>query len=268
VTAAAIAGTAATAGQRRLAAAAALVWAAGTGELAVARIAPGPRDPDERAAMAVTSVALPFAAAWWSAVGCVRHRHAAPWGAVAPAADAAAPPTPSAVLFDRDGTLVVDVPYNGDPTRVEPVRTARAAIDLVRRAGVPTGVVTNQSGVARGLLATEQVHAVNDRIEALLGPLGPWAVCCHGEDDGCGCRKPRPGLVLDAAARLCVDPAACVVIGDTAADVDAARAAGARAILVPTPQTRVEEVLAAPAVAATLLAAVRAAVEERVGEPV
>jgi histidinol-phosphate phosphatase family protein len=260
--AAAMAGIATTVGQRRVAAAAALAWAAGTTELAAARIAPGPRNADERAAMVLTSIALPFAATWWTVVGRLRHRRPAPWVAMGPARAAGAPAMPAAVLFDRDGTLVVDVPYNGDPGRVEPVGTARAAVELVRRAGVPTGVVTNQSGVARGLLAVEQVHAVNDRIEALLGPLGPWAVCWHGERDGCRCRKPRPGLVLDAAAGLAVDPAGCVVIGDTGADVDAARAAGARAILVPTARTRVEEVAGAPAVAPTLLAAVRAVVGE------
>ena len=81
------------------------------------------------------------------------------------------------------------------------------------------------------------MRAVNARVEALLGPLGPWAWCPHGPDDGCACRKPAPGLILRAAARLGVDPAACVVIGDIGADVEAAAAAGARGILVPTPRT-------------------------------
>ncbi|QIJ61282.1 HAD-IIIA family hydrolase [Streptomyces sp. JB150] len=166
---------------------------------------------------------------------------------------------PSAVLFDRDGTLVVDVPYNGDPARVVPMPTARAAVEAVRARGVAVGVVSNQSGVARGLLTRAQVEAVQRRVEELLGPFGVWAVCPHGPADGCGCRKPAPGLVLAACARLDADPARAVVIGDIAADLGAARAAGARGILVPTPATRPEETAAADRTAPDLLSAVRLA---------
>ncbi len=166
---------------------------------------------------------------------------------------------PAAVLFDRDGTLVVDVPYNGDPARVEPMPTAREAVALLRRAGIPIGVVTNQSGVARGLLTAEDVTAVNVRVDELLGPFDTWAVCPHGPDEGCGCRKPAPGLVLDAARVLGVRPPDVVVIGDIGSDVDAARAAGSRAVLVPTPVTLRAEIERAPSVAATLLDAVERA---------
>jgi histidinol-phosphate phosphatase family protein len=162
----------------------------------------------------------------------------------------------AAVLLDRDGTLVVDVPYNGDPVRVKPVPGARAALDRLRAAGLPTAVVSNQSGVARGLLTTEQVAAVNARVDELLGPFDAVVVCEHGPDDGCACRKPRPGLVLEAARRLGVDPARCVLVGDIGTDVEAARAAGARPVLVPTAVTRPEEVAAAPEVADDLAAAV------------
>ena len=141
---------------------------------------------------------------------------------------------PGAVLLDRDGTLVRDVPYNGDPAQVVAVPGAAQALARLRAAGVPLALVSNQSGVARGLLTMDQVQAVNRRLEELVGPLGPWLVCPHGPDDGCDCRKPAPGLVLAAAAALNVDPADCVVVGDIGADVDAARAAGARSILVPT----------------------------------
>jgi histidinol-phosphate phosphatase family protein len=160
------------------------------------------------------------------------------------------------VLLDRDGTLVVDVPYNGDPDRVVPVPGARQALDRLRGAGIPLAVVSNQSGVGRGLLEPGQVDAVNRRVEELLGPLGPWLVCPHGPDDGCPCRKPRPGLVEAAAAAVGVPPSRCAVIGDIGADMAAARAAGARGVLVPTAATRAEEVAAAPEVAADLPAAV------------
>ncbi|WP_051813180.1 D-glycero-alpha-D-manno-heptose-1,7-bisphosphate 7-phosphatase [Streptomyces sp. NRRL S-340] len=162
-----------------------------------------------------------------------------------------------AVLFDRDGTLVEDVPYNGDPARVRPVEGAREAVRLLRQHGIATGVVTNQSGVARGLITAADVRRVHDRVDELLGPFDVWAVCPHGPGDGCRCRKPEPGLILRAAGQLCAEPAAIVVIGDIGSDVEAARRAGARAILVPTPVTRPEETAAAGHVAPDLLTAVR-----------
>jgi D-glycero-D-manno-heptose 1,7-bisphosphate phosphatase len=167
------------------------------------------------------------------------------------------PEVPAAVLFDRDGTLVVDVPYNGDPARVRAVPRARAALGLLRAAGVRTGVVTNQSGIARGLITAADADAVNRRVDALLGPFDVWEVCPHGPADGCRCRKPRPGMVQRAAARLGATPAEVAVVGDIGADVEAAAAAGAASVLVPTPVTRPEEVAAAPVVRPDLLAAVR-----------
>jgi D-glycero-D-manno-heptose 1,7-bisphosphate phosphatase len=156
------------------------------------------------------------------------------------------------VLFDRDGTLVVDVPHNGDPSRVQPVAQAAAALARVRAAGIPTAVITNQPGVAAGLLHREQLDAVHVRLVELLGGLGPAFVCEHGAQDGCTCRKPKPGLVLQAAAALGVAPGDCAVVGDIGADVEAALAAGARPVLVPTPVTLPEQVAAAPEVAADL----------------
>jgi D-glycero-D-manno-heptose 1,7-bisphosphate phosphatase len=162
------------------------------------------------------------------------------------------PNRPAAVLLDRDGTVVEDVAYNGDPAKVVAVPGAARAVGRLREAGIPTAMISNQSGIARGLLTMAQVEAVNRRVEELVGPLGPWFVCPHGPDDSCTCRKPAPGLVLAAAAALGVDPSCCVVIGDIGADMAAARAAGARAILVPTPVTLAEEVALAPEVADTL----------------
>ncbi|MCV2464449.1 HAD-IIIA family hydrolase [Streptomyces sp. ICN988] len=163
-----------------------------------------------------------------------------------------------AVLFDRDGTLVHDVPYNGDPDRVRPVEGAREAVALLREHGVRVGVVTNQSGVARGLISDGDVRRVNRRVDDLIGPFDVWAVCPHGPDDGCHCRKPEPGMVLWAAGRVCAGPADCVVVGDIGADMEAAERAGAHGILVPNDRTRPEETAAAHHVAPDLLTAVRA----------
>jgi HAD superfamily hydrolase (TIGR01662 family) len=233
-------------------------WLAGTAELAWARIGPGPRTPAEVATMAATSLLLPPTATWHWLAGRWRRRGLLADTARAPRpAPSGVPRTPpAAVLFDRDGTLVVDVPYNGDPELVVALPGAREAVARLRAAGVAIAVVTNQSGVARGRLRPEQVEAVNRRVEELLGPLGPWLVCRHGPDDGCRCRKPAPGLVEAAASALGVAPRDCVVIGDIGADVEAASAAGARSVLVPTLATRAEEVAGAPEVAPDLGAAV------------
>ncbi|WP_445256463.1 D-glycero-alpha-D-manno-heptose-1,7-bisphosphate 7-phosphatase [Nocardioides aurantiacus] len=165
---------------------------------------------------------------------------------------------PDAVLLDRDGTLVHDVPYNGDPALVRPVDGARASLDRLRAEGVRLAVVSNQSGVASGRITREQVDAVNAEVDRLLGPFEAFHVCPHGPDDGCGCRKPAPGMVKQACADLGVDPDRTVVVGDIGADVGAALAAGAHAVLVPTPVTRAEEVAAAPRVAGSLPEAVDA----------
>ncbi|MGY1600629.1 HAD-IIIA family hydrolase [Geodermatophilus sp. SYSU D00815] len=246
VTAAGVAALALAAARRpRPAALAAGAWLAGTAEFAWARIAPGPRTAAETATMAVTSAAIPALATWHWLRGVVRHRRVSPWRGL-----------PDLVLFDRDGTLVHDFPYNGDPEWVRPVDGARAALDRLRARGVRVGVVSNQSGVARGLITERQVGACMARLEELLGPFDVVRWCPHGPDDGCSCRKPAPGMVKDACAELGVDPARCVVVGDIAADVDAAAAAGAVGIMVPTPVTRRSEVAAAARTAPTLAAAV------------
>lgn len=164
---------------------------------------------------------------------------------------------PLGVLFDRDGTLVEDEPYNADPALVRSLPGARQVLEALRRAGVPVGIVSNQSGVARGLITAEQLDAVNARVEELLGPFDSWSICPHGPDDGCECRKPEPGMVFQSARHLGIPPWDLALIGDIGADIDAAHAAGARSVLVPTPVTRQEEVDAAPAVAADIVEAIR-----------
>jgi len=172
-------------------------------------------------------------------------------------------PHPAAVLFDRDGTLIHDEPYCADPDLVRPVPSAAPALDLLRSAGIRIGVITNQSGIARGLIPPDRARAVDARVAELLGPFDTWQVCPHGPADGCRCRKPEPGMVLAAAAELGVSPRRMAVIGDIGADVGAAAAAGARSVLVPTPVTRRQEIVDAPVVRKDLVAAVRYVLGDR-----
>lgn len=230
-------------------------WVAGTVELALARIRPGPRHRYEVATMLVTSALIPPVATAAAMFGAVR--------ATALTRTAARPIRRfDAVLLDRDGTLVCDVPYNGDPSRVQPVPGARDALDRARSAGLRVALVTNQSGIGRGLLDHASVDAVNARIAALLGPFDAVLVCPHGPGDACTCRKPEPGLLLRAAAAVGTTPSRCAMVGDIGADVEAARRAGAWPVLVPTATTRPEEIAAAPLVARDLAEAVSAIIEE------
>ncbi|MBV9011802.1 MAG: HAD-IIIA family hydrolase [Pseudonocardiales bacterium] len=251
--AAAIAFGAAARRHPQVATAAGLAWIVLTAEFALHRILPGPRSAEEIGRMLISSIAIPPVACWHRLTGELR------WQRVSPAT-----PVPAAVLFDRDGTLVHDVPYNTDPAAVWPVPGAREALDRLRDIGIPVGVVTNQSGVARGLISPAQLEQVNTRVSELLGPFDVWSICRHGEDDGCPCRKPAPGLVKDAAAQLGVPVGRCVVIGDTGADITAASAAGARGILVPTARTLRQEIQAAGEVAPDIAAALDLALSGRV----
>jgi histidinol-phosphate phosphatase family protein len=230
---------AASLGRRRLRAISLASWLAATAWTTWERVRPGPRTPSEWAAMALTSAAIPPLAVGWRLIGTVQARRDRR-------------PPARAVLFDRDGTLVHDVAYNGDPERVVLRAGAQQAVQRARRAGLAVGLITNQSGVARGLLTAGDVDAVHSRLESMLGPFDVVVVCPHGEDDRCPCRKPAPGMVLEAARRLVVPPDACWVVGDIGADVQAAHQAGARAVLVPAAATRPEEIRLAARVAANL----------------
>lgn len=242
--------------QPKAAALAGTVWAALTGRFATERIRPGPRTRDEVGRMLLTSALIPPAACWHRLQGELTHR------------DVSGPPL--AVLFDRDDTLIEDVPYLADPERVRPMPEAGELLRRLRAAGMRVGVVSNQSGVAKGLITPQQLAAVNARVNELLGPFDTWQVCPHDDADQCACRKPRPGLVRAAAAELGVPASRCVVIGDIGADVHAARAAGARAILVPTAKTRPDEVSEArrdAVVARDLTEAVRLTARLETGAP-
>lgn len=160
------------------------------------------------------------------------------------------------MLFDRDDTLIVDVPHNRDPAAVVPMLYAAEAVRRLRAADVRVAVVTNQAGIARGAVSVAEVALVNRKVDELVGAMDAWLVCPHEIDEACVCRKPQPGLVLRAAALLGVEVRSCIVIGDMLTDVEAARAAGASGILVPTSKTPSTAIPPDVLVAPTLRAAV------------
>ncbi len=144
-----------------------------------------------------------------------------------------------AVLLDRDGTIIEDRHYLADPDGVVLLPGAGEALALLQRAGCRLFVVSNQSGVGRGLFPESAVRACQVRLEELLAAFGVHlddAVWCpHAPEQECGCRKPNIGLWRCLAERHGLCASRSVMIGDTIRDVDFAVNAGlARGILVLT----------------------------------
>ncbi len=137
-----------------------------------------------------------------------------------------------AAFLDRDGTLIFDPGYLADPEKVVLLEGAAESVALLRRAGYLPIIISNQSGVARGMYDESAVAAVNKRLCELLVAAHPLALidaiyyCPHGPDDDCPCRKPRPGLFLRAAEEKGIDLPASLSIGDNPRDVEAALGAG------------------------------------------
>jgi histidinol-phosphate phosphatase family protein len=146
-------------------------------------------------------------------------------------------PRPAAFL-DRDGTIIVDRDYPGDPEGVALLPGAAGAIRRLNGAGVPVIVVTNQSGIGRGLITESQFEAVQRRMEALLAEHGARLDgsyhCPHAPDHApaCDCRKPLPGLYRRAAAEHDLDLERSVFVGDRSRDLVYGLEIGARAFLI------------------------------------
>lgn len=149
-----------------------------------------------------------------------------------------------AIFFDRDNTLIASDGYLGDPAKVILIPGAAAAIAALRKLGFAIVIVSNQSGVARGLFDETATRAVNARMCELLLAETPEAIieaheyCPHHPDaplpayrSDCDCRKPRPGMLLKAARELHLDLAKSWLVGDAPRDIDAGAAAGCRTIL-------------------------------------
>jgi histidinol-phosphate phosphatase family protein len=140
------------------------------------------------------------------------------------------------VFLDRDGTLIDHVGYLGDPEQVRLVPGTADALAALQRRGFRLAVVSNQSGVGRGLISGAEAAAVHarfvDELEHAGIRLDDVRYCPHAPDDGCACRKPLPGLIFDAAQMLGVDLAASFVVGDKAVDIEAGTRAGCATVLL------------------------------------
>lgn len=154
----------------------------------------------------------------------------------------------AAVFFDRDNTLIASDGYLGDPAKVVLIEGAAELIAAVRAKGYAVVVVSNQSGVARGMFGEEDTQAVNARVDALLRAANADAVidahyyCPHHPQApmekyrvDCQCRKPRPGMLLDAARDLGLDLGRSWLVGDAPRDIEAGKAVGCRTILFVDP---------------------------------
>lgn len=147
-----------------------------------------------------------------------------------------------AVFFDRDGTLMEEVNYCADPARVKVYAGVTEALRTLKSAGFLNVIVTNQSGIARGLITEAQYHAVH---EELLRQIGEDSIdgsyfCADAPDAPSSRRKPAPGMLLEAAAQLGIDLGASYIVGDKASDIECGRRAGACSILVLTGYGRLQ----------------------------
>jgi D-glycero-D-manno-heptose 1,7-bisphosphate phosphatase len=142
-----------------------------------------------------------------------------------------------AVFLDRDGVLNSPIVRSGrpyPPKRIDELRVlpgVPAACRDLATAGLTLVCVSNQPDIARGTLDFGTVAAINDELRELLR-LDEVVVCPHDDQDGCACRKPLPGMILDAARRLDLDVSHSVTVGDRWRDVEAGRSAGTWTVLI------------------------------------
>jgi histidinol-phosphate phosphatase family protein len=141
-----------------------------------------------------------------------------------------------AVFLDRDGTLIQDVGYPRDPRQVRLLPGAVPALASLKERGFSLVLVSNQSGIGRGLVTSEEAGRIHARLVSCLAECGVQLdaayYCPHAPEECCPCRKPSPAMLLRAAERLGLAPARSFMVGDKASDVEAGKRAGCRAILL------------------------------------
>ncbi len=144
-----------------------------------------------------------------------------------------------AVFLDRDGTLNEDPGYLNDPAQLHLLPTVGEALSLLKQSGYLLIIVSNQSGVGRGLIKEEVLDQIHEKLDNLLAPwkikIDCYKLCLHHPDENCVCRKPQPKLILDAAQDFSIDLKCSYMIGDKASDIEAGQTARCKgSILVRT----------------------------------
>jgi histidinol-phosphate phosphatase family protein len=154
---------------------------------------------------------------------------------------------PSAVFLDRDGTIMEDAHYIKSPEKVRLLPGAAAAVKRINDAGIPVIVITNQSGIARGIFTVEDYEKVRTRFESLLRDEGAHIdasyYCPHLPDDPpvCNCRKPGIQMFEQAIAEHGIDSRNAAYIGDRWRDVVASKKLGGRSIVIESSETTAED---------------------------
>ncbi|MGQ9493195.1 MAG: D-glycero-beta-D-manno-heptose 1,7-bisphosphate 7-phosphatase [Anaerolineae bacterium] len=143
-----------------------------------------------------------------------------------------------AVFLDRDGTINEETQYLDDPAHLRLIPGAAPAIRLLNQAGVPVILVTNQAGVGRGYFPESAVRAIHRELARQLAAQGAHLdaiyYCPHRPEEGCDCRKPNPGMLLQAAKEHGLDLTRSFVVGDKVSDLEAGWRVGCRMVLVLT----------------------------------
>ena len=152
------------------------------------------------------------------------------------------------VFLDRDGVInaKLENDYVKSPDQLDFIEGSLDAVARLNRAGYRVVVVSNQSGISRGLYTISDLDRVTERVvesvQSAGGQIDAFYYCPHRDEDRCTCRKPKPGLLVRASQELAVCPASTYMIGDSDIDIMAARSAGFKAILIASgpPQSAIE----------------------------
>jgi D-glycero-D-manno-heptose 1,7-bisphosphate phosphatase len=166
------------------------------------------------------------------------------------------------VILDRDGTIVIDRGYLADPDRLEFLPGASEALRWLWERAYRLVVITNQSGVGRGLFSIDRVVAMNARLHEMVERAGAKLtqiyVCPHAPEAGCACRKPNLALMAKAATELNFNPRRSVVVGDKESDIEFGLRAGARSILISSERPDASKRIASTLIVPNLMEAARA----------
>ena len=144
--------------------------------------------------------------------------------------------TEKCIFLDKDGTLVKDVPYNVNINKLAFYGDVLNALRLLHQSGYTLIIVSNQSGIARGKFTEKELNYYLEHVRYYMAregvPIAAYYFCPHADDHDCKCRKPHPGMLIDAASNHGIDLSKSWMIGDILADVGAGKAAGCKTILI------------------------------------